>query len=161
MLHLQKREINNVIQLRASLLGAVKLELATLPPYLTAFYSIKPDANPLPAHILLSVAREEMLHLCIACNILNAVGEHPTITAPGFPPTYPGPLPMDIGKEPGSGEKRFEVPLKKASIDLIRDVFMTNEEPENPLEFPGDTDPRHPDYHTIGAFYLAIEEAIE
>lgn len=161
MLHLQKREINTVPELVASLHGAVRLELATLPPYLTALYSIKQHANPLPAHILLSVAREEMLHLCIACNILNAVGGHPVITAPGFPPKYPGPLPMDIGTEPGSGGKRFIVPLKKASIELIRDVFMTIEEPEDPLRFPDDTDPAHPDYHTIGAFYLAIEKAIE
>src|SRR5687768_5536586 len=160
MLHLKKREINSVPELIAALHGAVRLELATLPPYLTAFYSIRPDANPQATLILRSVVLEEMLHLCIACNLLNAVGGRPAITAPGFPPKYPGPLPMDIGTEPGSHGKRFIVPLKKASIELIRDVFMTIEEPEDPLEFPIDTDPDHPDYHTIGAFYLAIEDAI-
>lgn len=159
MLHLQKREINTVPELIRALHGAVRLELATLPPYLTALYSIKQDANPQAALILRSVVLEEMLHLCIACNLLNAVGGRPTITAPGFPPTYPGRLPMDIGTEPGSHGKPFIVPLKKASIELLRDVFMTIEEPEDPLHFP-DIDPSHPDYHTIGAFYLAIEDAI-
>jgi len=161
MLHLRKRKIKTVRQLIAALHGAVRLELATLPPYLTAYYSIKPDTNRHAAMILLSVAREEMLHLCIACNILNAVGGHPAIAVPGFPPHYPGKLPMDIGKEPGLRGKPFIVPIKKASIELIEKIFMTIEEPENPLEFPIDETDSHPDYHTIGAFYVAIDAAIQ
>ena len=158
MLHLRKREIRTVKQLIASLHGAVRLELATLPPYLTALYSIKPDANQQAAVILRSVALEEMLHLCIACNILNAVGGHPAINTPGFPPHYPGKLPMGIGTRPGDP---FIVPIKKASIELIRDVFMVIEEPEDPLRFPADVAFSDPDYHTIGEFYLAIEQAIQ
>jgi len=158
MLHLRRRTINTVPQLIASLHGAVRLELATLPPYLTAYYSIKPDHNRHAAQILRSVALEEMLHLCIACNILNAVGGHPIINTPGFPLHYPGPLPMDIGAKPGDP---FIVPIKKASIPLIRNIFMTIEEPEDPLHFPRDPDTADPDYHTIGEFYLAIEDAIQ
>jgi Ferritin-like len=140
MLHLRKRKIRNVQQLIAALHGAVRLELATLPPYLTALYSIKHDENGPAALILRSVALEEMLHLCIACNILNAVGGHPAINSPGFPPRYPGKLPMGIGTTPGNP---FIVPIKKASIELIRDVFMVIEEPEDPMHF-----------------YLSLEEAI-
>ncbi len=57
---------------------AIKLEHATIPPYLTALYSIKPDprkSNHDSYNIIRAVAVEEMLHLTLAANLLNAVGE--------------------------------------------------------------------------------------
>ena len=39
------------------------------------------------------VAVEEMLHLTLAANVLNAVGGTPDLTAPGFVPEYPAYLP--------------------------------------------------------------------
>lgn len=162
MLLIEKRKIENVAHVRAFLLGAIRLELATLPPYLTALYSIVPGKNVQIAQIIKSIVLEEMLHMCIACNILNAVGGHPTINQRGFPLRYPSELPMGIGDEPGH---KFIVGLKKCSIESIRDTFMVIEEPEDPLRFPtvtaaGPKGGSATDYRTIGQFYLAIREAI-
>ncbi|PYQ29402.1 MAG: hypothetical protein DMF56_10560 [Acidobacteria bacterium] len=163
MLLIEKRKIESVAQVRAALIGAIRLELSTLPPYLTALYSIVPGKNVEIAKIIKSIVLEEMLHMCIACNILNAVGGRPPVNAPGFPLHYPSELPMGIGDEPGH---KFIVGLKKCSIELIRDTFMVIEEPEDPLRFPTTT-PEGPttssvvDYRTIGQFYIAIKEAIQ
>ncbi|MBV9496749.1 MAG: ferritin-like protein [Acidobacteria bacterium] len=160
MLYLQRRKLETVEDLRAWLLGAVRLEFSTIPPYLTALYSIKPQMNADIAEILRHVVLQEMLHMCLACNILNAVGGQPTINAPTFHPSYPGPLPMGIGTQPG---KPFIVPLRRFSLELVQNIFMTIEEPEQPLAFPsmravlaGTTT----DYHTIGQFYRALQNVI-
>jgi hypothetical protein len=156
-LHLRRRELETVEDVRAALLGAVRLELSTIPPYLTALYSLEPKTNVQIAQIIRSIVLEEMLHMCIACNILNAVGGHPTINTPGFPPQYPGQLPMGIGSEPG---KPFIVPLQKFSKKLVHDVFMVIEEPEDTIHIRKTTDLR-PEYHTIGQFYTALHEKIQ
>ena len=158
MLHLPRQRLEHVGHLRAWLLGAIRLELGTLPPYLTALYSIQPGRNVEIAGLIRSVALEEMLHMCLACNILNAVGGRPTLNDPSFPLRYPSPLPMDIG----SGGKPFIVPLKKLSRELVQEVFMVIEEPEDPLHCANDNASAWTavDYHTIGDFYLAIRSHI-
>jgi rubrerythrin len=148
--------------LRYSLQKAIELEHATIPTYLTALYSIKDGTNLQIARLLKSVVVEEMLHMSLACNVLNAVGGHPVINQPSFIPTYPGPLPMGIGSAPG---KPFLVPLKKLSKELIREVFMVIEEPEDPLHFktkiPAVGLEALPQYKTIGQFYEDIKKKIE
>ncbi|MDQ3742217.1 MAG: ferritin-like protein [Actinomycetota bacterium] len=132
---------------------AVKLEHSTLPPYLYARWSLVDGANDDIADIIGSVAGEEMLHMALACNILNAIGGSPVIDHPDFVPTYPGPL-------PGSVESGLVVPLEPLSIDLVKDVFMVIEEPEEPLDFrvAGEGPP---DKITIGEFYGAIREQMD
>jgi hypothetical protein len=160
MLYLQRRKLDTVEDLRSWLLGAVRLELSTIPPYLTALYAIMPGTNGDIAAIIRHVATQEMLHLCLACNLLNAVGGQPTLNAPGFPPTYPGPLPMGIGNAPGDP---FIVPLKKLSLDLVQQTFMIIEEPEDPLKFPVKrvaAAAAEPEFHTIGQFYDSLAKVI-
>ncbi|MBX3745786.1 MAG: ferritin-like protein [Verrucomicrobiae bacterium] len=138
--------------LHTALQAAIRLEHATLPPYLYALYSLDADRNPAIAGIIASVAVEEMLHLSLACNILNALGGTPSLDDPDFIPTYPGPLPGSIGDG-------LVVPLEPFSLALVKNVFMQIEEPEEPLEFPttalAAAAPR-----TIGAFYRAIQQRI-
>jgi hypothetical protein len=43
-----------------------------------------------------SVVKEEVAHMALACNILNAIGGEPAIDTPQFIPIYPGPLPGTI-----------------------------------------------------------------
>ena len=161
MLYLKRRPLDTVEDLRSWLLGAVRLELSTIPPYLTALYSIMPGKNGDIAAILRHIAIQEMLHMCLACNILNAVGGRPTLNAKGFPPTYPGPLPMGIGSTPTDP---FIVPLTKLSMDLVQNVFMVIEEPEDPLNFPlrapAAFAPGEPEFHTIGEFYDTLGRRI-
>ena len=137
--------------LKAVLQSAIELEHATLPPYLYALYSIRPGSNERLAAIIRSVAMEEMLHLALCCNLLNAIGGAPALDKPDFIPVYPGPLPGAV--------TGIEVPLAAVSKPLLRDVFMKIEEPEEPLEFPvgrlAFADRAAPS--TIGQFYQAIK----
>jgi Ferritin-like len=134
--------------------GAIELEHATIPIYLTAFLSIKPGFMTDIAAILRSVFVEEMLHMCIACNVLNAIGGAPLINKPGFIPTYPGPLPMNIGD--------LRVHLAPLSMEQVG-LFMKIEEPEVPLKFPVKTAlmSLSVSYATIGQFYQALIEKIQ
>jgi hypothetical protein len=158
MIRLQPGLIANLSShegLKTALQQSIMLEHATIPAYLYALYSIKPSANGEIQRLILSIVLEEMLHMSLACNILNAIGGAPVIDDPGFIPRYPGPL-------PGSVEAALSVPLARLSLDLIQNVFMVIEEPEDPIHFPASelalaTGPPL----SIGSFYRAIEGQIK
>jgi hypothetical protein len=135
--------------------SAIELEHATIPPYLTALYSIVPGANLAAAEILRSIVRQEMLHMTIAANVLNALGGAPRIDSPAFVPCYPGPLPMSV-------DDGLVVPLAPLSLDLVETVFMRIELPETPQHYPDlALAAQDRGYSTIGEFYDAIIERIE
>ena len=77
--------------LRDHLQTAIEIEWSTIPPYLCALWSSGDVANRLAATCLREVVMEEMLHLTLVVNILNALDRAPSI-GPGTVPTYPGPL---------------------------------------------------------------------
>lgn len=95
--------IQSIEDLRTYLVIAMQIEHATIPPYLTALYSIRPGSNNEAVEVIRSVAVEEMLHLTLVCNVYNAIGGTManTLTASNFIPTYPAYLP--------TGEREFEV----------------------------------------------------
>ncbi|PRC93424.1 ferritin-like domain-containing protein [Solimicrobium silvestre] len=139
-----------------SLQNAIELEHSTIPPYLTAVLSLKQGKNDEIATLIRGIMGQEMLHMCIACNILIAIGGTPRINTRGFAPDYPGPLPMHIG---GVG---FTVGIEAFSKSLVKNTFMVIEEPENPIPVK---DPKlmtaaQQDYATIGAFYAALQKKI-
>jgi hypothetical protein len=106
--------ITSVAELHRHLQAALQLEHATIPPYLTALYSIRPGTNGEAYRVLRAVVVEEMLHLTLAANILNAVGGTPDLTQPDFVPSFPAYLP--------DGETDFQVdlqPLSKAAIETF------------------------------------------
>jgi len=82
-----------VQSVRASLQNAIELEHATIPPYLYALYSLDAALNPGIAALIQSVVVEEMLHMTLSSNVLNALGGSPQIDRPGFIPAYPAPCP--------------------------------------------------------------------
>jgi ferritin-like protein len=142
----------NAEALYTPLQNAVELEHSTIPLYFTAYISIKPSATDAMAFIrstIQSVFLEEMLHMAIACNVLNAIGGQPRINNPDFIPQYPGHLPM-VGE--------FEVHLGPLSGPQLQ-LFLKIEEPENgPLHFPvaAGVAASTPTFATIGQFYHAI-----
>ena len=69
--------IKTLDSLRSHLQTALEVELSTVPPYLCALYSIKPGANPESSRLIRSVVMEEMLHMTLVANLLNAVGGKP------------------------------------------------------------------------------------
>ncbi|WP_158892889.1 ferritin-like domain-containing protein [Amycolatopsis anabasis] len=118
-------ELDTVEELRRVLQQALAVEHSTIPVYLTALFSLKNDRNLEVARIIRGVVLEEMLHMALVGNILNAVGGTPVIGRPGFVPVYPGPL-------PGGVLPSLRVSLRKCSIEHIRDVFLAIEQPEYP-----------------------------
>jgi len=106
--------------------AALALEHSTIPPYLCALYSLKDGQNREVAEIIRSVVMEEMLHLALVGNIMNAVGVTPTFDHPGRVPTYPGRLPGGVLPD-------LEVSLGECSIERVRRVFMGIELPHSPL----------------------------
>ncbi|WP_312344456.1 ferritin-like domain-containing protein [Chryseobacterium binzhouense] len=102
---------------------AILIEHSTIPPYLTALYSIKDGTNVLASQIIRSVAVEEMLHMIMVCNVMNAVSIQPSVNRPENYPTYPMKLPMNVD---------FYVGLETFSSNSIA-TFIAIESPSNPL----------------------------
>lgn len=132
--------------LRAHLQWAIELEHATLPPYLCALYSLDPQRNAEAAEVVGTVFAEEMLHLLLAANLLNAVGGDPVLDAPHLLPTYPHPLPHSDGSV-----RVGLAPFGPAALE----VFLHIEQPAR-ADAPAQTD----GYATIGQFYAAIEQGL-
>jgi len=151
------REVDTYEGVCAALQSAIELEHATIPPYLYALYSLKPGPQGKPgpngaiAELIGSIVAEEMAHLALACNILNAIGGAPVIDSPSFVPSYPGHL-------PGGVEGSLEVRLDRFSKELVSDVFMVIEKPDEPLDIKTleRFAVREAEPITIGDFYRAI-----
>jgi hypothetical protein len=131
--------------LEHALQSAVSVEFSTIPPYLTALWSIKEQMHPVAASIR-NVVQEEMLHMALACNMLTALGCVPQIKDPNMVPSYPGPIP---------GRVHPELVVSLAGLsDASLDTFIaieapsTGDRPKTPKQGKG--------YKTIGAFYAAI-----
>ncbi|MEU2715636.1 ferritin-like protein [Streptomyces sp. NPDC007205] len=145
--------------------AAMALEHATIPPYLTAYYSIHSTTNSDAAHIIRVAAVEEMLHLTLVANVLNAIGGKPDLTRPGFVPSYPAYLP--------DGEDDFTVDLRPFSPEAVETFCKI----ERPGKAPGarllrTTDTGRPllassptvegmRFYSIGEFYAEIIEGLE
>lgn len=84
-----QHRVKDLAQLQHLLQSAVKLELTTIPPYLCALYSIKASSNREAVEAILSVVMEEMLHMALAANVLNAIGGTPIVNEKEFVPSYP------------------------------------------------------------------------
>lgn len=150
------------------LYAAMQLEHATIPVYLTALYSIKPGTNSEAFHIIRAVAVEEMLHLTLVANVMNATGGKVDLNTPGFVPPFPCYLP--------DGEDDFQVSCRKFSKEAINTFLQ--------IERPADLDPGEPPvihrprkalglnagrphhegeahFFSIGQFYHAVGEGLK
>ncbi|MFE2953904.1 ferritin-like domain-containing protein [Embleya sp. NPDC059267] len=132
--------------LREHLQWALELEHATLPPYLCALYSLDPKRNPEAAQVVAGVFVEEMLHLALVANLLNAVGGTPRLDTPRMLPSHPRRLPH--------GDPSLELSLLAFGPEAL-DMFLRLERPAPP-DAPAQAD----GYATIGQFYAAIEEGL-
>jgi CDGSH-type Zn-finger protein len=138
--------ITTIESLQRHLQWAIELEHATLPPYMCALYSIEEGTNGEAAEVIHSVFMEEMLHLTLAANILNAVGGSPQIDTSSILPIWPAFLPHS--------DRSFQVPLMKFSPEAI-ETFLKIERPAEHSGLPEDNK-----FETIGQFYEAIEVAL-
>ena len=151
--------------LRTALQAAVTLEFATLPPYLSALWSIKNDLSAV-ADSIRQIVQEEMLHLALAANMLVSIGGRPQLATAA--PAYPGSLPLGVHPE-------LTIHLAALSHDTLT-TFLEIERPGHPghhiaLNAARDLDALHAaeeqeqtddrtDY-TIGEFYGHILETFQ
>jgi hypothetical protein len=130
--------------LEHALQSAVSVEFSTIPPYLSALWSIKDPLHPVAASIR-NVVQEEMLHMALACNMLTGLGRVPRINDPKMVPSYPGRIPGGVHSE-----------LVVSLAGLSKTTLDTFIEIESPLTGDGAETPGH---KTIGEFYEAIRQA--
>lgn len=145
-----KEERCSIESLKRDLQDAVRLEFATIPPYLTSMYSIKAGHNAEVYAVIRSVVMQEMLHMAQAANILISLGGHPLIDDIDAVPHYPGRLPAGVLPQ-------LIVTLQKASPKHIYDVFMMIEFPQNVTYTEQDVGK---DQITIGKFYENIKNCM-
>lgn len=157
--------IDNRDDLLSYLNAAMALEHATIPPYLTAYYSIRSSTNSDAAHIIRVTAVEEMLHLTLVANVLNAIGGRADLTRPGFVPSYPAYLPdgeddFTVDLRPFSPEAvetfcKIERPGRAPSVD---ERLVKTSEDRTLLASPTAEEMR---FYSIGEFYEEIIEGLE
>ncbi len=142
--------------LLALLQTAMDLELATIPPYMTALLSIRPGANRLAANHIRSVLMEEMLHMALVGNLMYSLGGQVQIGGKRCPS-----FPMRLQFEGDTFQDRqFDIHLARFSQQVV-ETFMQVELPTGlapgwkmqPLELivPG---------IAIGDFYDKIESSL-
>lgn len=138
---------------------ALRIEHATIPPYLFALFSIKdPDrVNFIPAKIIRSVAMEEMLHMVLVANIINAIQnqsvgqelcQYLNIDRPEFGINYPAKLP--------GIDSDFSVDLSPFSLEAL-DTFLAI---EKPMEMEKEDAPTSKGYKSIGQFYAILKQEL-
>ncbi len=137
------RPIRTRPQMLVELQRAIALELSTIPPYLTAMYSIQ-DKTSGAYQAIRDVVLEEMLHVNLVSNLINALGGRPKLTGSACP-RYPGYLPV-------LGASGPYVELLPATSEQIGNTFMAIEHPA-PVDAPAEDEV----VDTIGQFYKAIE----
>jgi hypothetical protein len=143
--------LDSVEDLLRALQLAIEVEHATIPPYLTALYSIKDGSNNDVAEVLREIVVQEMAHMAHVANLLISIGGSPKIYDPAFVPRYPGPM-------PGGLRGGLTLRLRRCSIAQMRDVFMSMEEPEETVAAGHTEHEEHP--YTIGWFYDEIVIAL-
>ncbi len=169
------KHIKTVEDLHQYLKDAMKIEHATLPPYLTALYSLKPGSNLEAFHMIRAIAVEEMLHLTLVVNVFNAVGGNieGVLTDSEFVPHYPTYLP--------TGATDFQVNVEKFSREALETFCniersedmkeesssdnVSEEEPSQPKEFllpifgscaDGRKNQPEQKFFSIGQFYQEV-----
>jgi hypothetical protein len=152
MIYLAARRINTIEDAIELLQMAIELEFSTLPPYLYALYSIRPETNAAATSRIRAVAMQEMVHMGLACNILNALGTNPKITAP----SYPGPLPGGIS---GGGKEALVIHLFPFSKDAVAQAMAIEEPEAGAIDFPHEAlaAAAQPQFMTIGQFYNHLD----
>jgi len=111
-------------------------------------YTIRPGTIQVAYFTIRSVLLEEMLHMTLAANLLQAVGGQPRVGMSEFVPEYPAKLPF-------SGPEVPEIGLRHFSPVALR-TFLTIERPRTlaPKPKPGSG------WTSIGQFYDCIRQGL-
>lgn len=133
-------------KLEKALQQALVVEHFTIPPYLCALYSIKEGTNDEAVSIIRTVVVEEMLHMVMVANLMNALGMKPKLTGDALIVGYPNPL-------PGLSDD-FRVSLLKFSKESVN-TFLRIERPA-----PDGREAQPGKLRSIGEFYEQIRKGL-
>jgi hypothetical protein len=141
--------------LQQLLMSAVRLEYSTIPPYLTAMWSIA-DQNHPAAISVRRVVQQEMLHTSLAANLLVGIGGSPPFASPAFQPAYPGHLPGRVLPDLVVDLRGFD--------DMSLHHFVQIEQPDHVVRIGANgvlkfTDEPSP-ARSIGEFYAFIRSVL-
>lgn len=138
----------DITDVQTAVQTAIDLEFATLPPYLYAKMTILPESNAPAMSRLNAIVGQEMIHMCLACNIMNAIGGTVQIN----PPKYPGPLPGDVG----GGFTVHLLPFSPAAMTQ----GMMIEEPVEAIDPPVLKTELVDPFVTIGEYYERLDHVL-
>ncbi|MFK0257917.1 ferritin-like protein [Streptomyces sp. NPDC090445] len=128
--------------------AALEVEHLTIPVYMTGMYTIRPGTNRAAYYGIRAVLVEEMLHMTLVANLLNAVGGTPKVGT-GFVAEYPAKLPFSGDSVPAIGLQHFSPAALKTFLRI-----------EQPREMTPDA-ARGSGWTSIGQFYEAIRSGLE
>jgi hypothetical protein len=132
--------------------AALTLEHLTIPPYLTAMYTLHPGTNRPAFYAVRAVVMEEMLHMALVANVLNAVDGRPLVAHSRFVTGYPARLPYS--------KDRFPVALRHFG-DKALETFLRIEHPQYVAEPPGHPSVADDDgWTSVGQFYTTIRRGL-
>jgi hypothetical protein len=160
---------------------AIKVELFTIPVYLSAATSIQKDKRydkivPMVVHenadgsgdgtktemfapfnVIMSVAVQEMYHFTVACNLANAMGIRPNITAPDLdnPPSC-----IPLGDNPKTRGNLTALLPTMLAIEKPDPKYSYDEDPEAPLS-PNGPKTYQENYGSIGDMYHALAYGVQ
>lgn len=152
--------------------AAMTVELTTIPAYLQAMFSLEDrddgGANREALETIRSVLVEEMLHLTLAANLLNAVGGEPALDRAEWVPSYPCnlfPKKKVLGAhvfDPDTGVRKtitrvfdLSVSLRRFSPDQVS-LFETIE-----AHHEANAGVYAADLESIGQFYMMVAKHLE
>lgn len=145
------------IVIQEMLQKAIELEWSTIPPYLVAYYSLKPERNREAAALIKSVFMEEMLHLVLAANVLTATGGRARLGGKNCP-SYP--LQLEFKGE-RFADRMFDIRLAAFSEESI-ETFLAIELPEDLHREPAALAAELAvEGSTIGEFYRKLKQELE
>ncbi|MFE6867283.1 ferritin-like protein [Kitasatospora sp. NPDC057692] len=135
-------------ELRTYLQAALEVEHLTIPVYMTGMYTIRPGTNRTAYYAIRAVLLEEMLHMTLVANLLNAVGGRPVVDS-GVVAEYPAKLPF-------SGDGVPRIGLRHFSPEAL-ETFLRIELPKSmaPGGDPGSG------WTSIGQFYDTVRTGLE
>ena len=171
--HVDERAI--VIEHRSPLIymlcAAAELEHALMCEYLFAAFSLKRSVDEGLTHeqlaavdrwrsTILTVAKQEMLHLAIACNLLTSIGVSPHLSRPNLPQParhYPSGVRLELLPFGEQALRHFLFLERPEGMDLNDAEGLAAMENAIPLMGEEEIAPHLQEFRTVGHLYRSIE----
>jgi hypothetical protein len=171
--HVDERAI--VIEHRGPLIymlcTAAELEHALMCEYLFAAFSLKRSVDEGLTHeqlaaverwrsTILTVAKQEMLHLAIACNLLTSIGVSPHLSRPNLPQParhYPSGVRLELLPFGEQALRHFLFLERPEGMDLDDAEGLAAVEHAVPVMGTEEISPHLQEFRTVGHLYRSIE----